>query len=246
MYHAYHAQDFVHAGREALLDEIKWETDGWPTINQGRGPSLQAPAPHGYAGHNGEHFFYEDFKLGKLLPHWQWPQASEPGVKFIANHMELSAPPGRADDMAGAVLAIRSTRGDYEAATRVSLDGVKSGSMAGLSAYGNRENALGIAVGNGKIVIWRQQKGRKEILTEEGLREPSKILLRLKASSGHLFRFATSSDGRQWKDIGANLDIEGDIPPHWDRGVRVALTVGGVENATGRFDWFRMDPVLKK
>ena len=33
-------------GRETCLDEIKWTLDGWPVINQGKGPSYIAPLPY--------------------------------------------------------------------------------------------------------------------------------------------------------------------------------------------------------
>ncbi len=33
-------------GRETCLDEIKWTLDGWPVINQGKGPSYLAPLPY--------------------------------------------------------------------------------------------------------------------------------------------------------------------------------------------------------
>ena len=157
MYHAYHAQDFVYTGREALLDEIKWETNGWPNINQGKGPSQQAPAPHGFPAHNGEHFFRDDFNKGKLVSKWQWPQDNEPNVQINVGLLELSPTAEHGNDLTGAVLAIRSTRGDYEAATLVNLSGMKPGVMASLSAYGDQDNALGIAVGGEKVILWRRQ-----------------------------------------------------------------------------------------
>lgn len=33
-------------GRETCLDEIKWTLDGWPVMNQGKGPSYIAPLPY--------------------------------------------------------------------------------------------------------------------------------------------------------------------------------------------------------
>lgn len=246
MYHAYHARDFVYVGRQALIDEVHWETNGWPTINQGKGPSDQAPAPFAYPNSNDEFFFFDDFKTGKLVPQWQWPQANEPQVRNVAGLLELTPKSENAADIAGAVLAIRSTRGDYEAATLVNLHGVKSGVMAGLAAYGDQNNALGIAVSIDKVMVWRWQKKQQETLTEEPLRNPAAIYLRMRSSAGHLFRFATSTDGRRWKDVGGDVDIEGNYLPPWDRGVRVALTAGGLADAPARFDWFRVDPIRNK
>ena len=45
LYHAYHPSDFEFVGRQGLLDEVTWGADGWPAINEGRGPSHAAPRP---------------------------------------------------------------------------------------------------------------------------------------------------------------------------------------------------------
>ncbi|MBI4658417.1 MAG: family 43 glycosylhydrolase [Verrucomicrobia bacterium] len=246
LYHAYHAQDFISVGRQALLDEIQWETNAWPTINQGRGPSLQAPAPHGYASFNGEHFFFDDFKSANLLPQWHWPHANAPVARLKSGALELMPNPDDSPQLVDAVLALRTTRGDYEATTLVDLQGMRADVTAGLAAYGDAQNALGIAAGNGKLTLWRRRKDRLETLAEEGLSSSAKLYLRMRATTGRLFRFATSIEGRTWNDVGPTLDIEGDFLPPWDRGVRVALTAGGAENSPARFDWFRVDPVVKR
>jgi hypothetical protein len=58
------------------------------------------------------------------------------------------------------------------------------------------------------------------------------------ARDGHLYRFSVSSDGRNWTNVGEELD--GSYLPPWDRGVRVALTAGGAPGASARFDWLSM------
>ena len=67
------------------------------------------------------------------------------------------------------------------------------------------------------------------------------VYVRMTARAGHLYRFAVSEDGRQWTDVGDELD--GSYLPPWDRGVRVALVAGGAHGAMGRFDWLRINPV---
>ena len=39
LYHSYETTNFIYVGRQGLLDEVTWATDGWPAINSGRGPS---------------------------------------------------------------------------------------------------------------------------------------------------------------------------------------------------------------
>ncbi|MDQ3135740.1 MAG: glycoside hydrolase family 43 protein, partial [Acidobacteriota bacterium] len=78
MYHAYHPKDSVYVGRQALLDEVEWGSDGWPTINGGRGPSARARAPFGIVERDAEYAFYDNFDGVRLRAGWQWPQAAEP------------------------------------------------------------------------------------------------------------------------------------------------------------------------
>jgi beta-xylosidase len=47
LYHAYSSTNFIFTGREALLDEVIFGEDGWPTINHGNGPAISAAAPFG-------------------------------------------------------------------------------------------------------------------------------------------------------------------------------------------------------
>jgi beta-xylosidase len=45
LYHAYSARNSSEKGRQGLLDEVTWGTNGWPVINQGHGPSTRAAGP---------------------------------------------------------------------------------------------------------------------------------------------------------------------------------------------------------
>ena len=45
LYHAYPSTGTVYVGREAVLDRIDWEEDGWPSINGGQGPHGGHAAP---------------------------------------------------------------------------------------------------------------------------------------------------------------------------------------------------------
>lgn len=44
LYHSYDADD-LDAGRQLLLDPIRWTRDGWPVVNRGRGPSGRGAPP---------------------------------------------------------------------------------------------------------------------------------------------------------------------------------------------------------
>jgi beta-xylosidase len=226
-----------------LLDEIKFGDDGWPTINDGNGPSVAAPSPFGVTQTRNEYSFFDDFTSEQLSPGWQWPQANEPSFRLDpANGGQLVLRPAdeHAGDPVSAVIARSTTSGDYEATTVIDTRGLKLGAFAGLSAFGDPGNALGLAIGEGKAAVWQREKNRHRIVAELNDVTWQSVYLRLTATGGNHFQFAVSPDGLRWKTVGETA--EGGYLPPWDRSVRVALTVGGVVGAEGRFNSFRITP----
>lgn len=240
LYHAYHPKDFVYAGRQALLDEVKWGAGGWPTINNGKGPSARAASPFSISQHNAEYAVFDDFTSPRLTPGWQWPQANEPMKRIAGGRFVLAPTAAHAQDMLGAVVARTTTEGDYTVTTAIDMSGLQSGTMAGLAAYGDAENALGIAIGDGKMMVWRREKGNQQTLATIAAPRAPLIYLRMTATGGDRFRFAMSRDGRSWTEVGEQ--VTGNYLPPWDRAVRVALTAGGASGAAAKFEWFRIAP----
>lgn len=226
LYHAYQADPFIYVGRQGLLDPVTWK-DGWPVINEGKGPSTTVAAPAALRAQQPLVDFRDEFTGGKLQPQWQWPQDMDPKVSVAAGKLRLSAVPRRPDAMASAVVAVRTTTGNYVAETSVdvlSLDKTRSG---GLSAYGDHDNALGASVKDGKLLVWKRQRGKEQILSTNTVPGGETVFLRMKAAGGHRFTFSASGDGRSWTALGDNVAVEGKYLPPWDRGIRVALVAGG-------------------
>jgi len=140
----------------------------------------------------------------------------------------------------GSVLARPTLTTDYTAATRIETGGLPATARAGLVAYGDFDNALGITVTREQITIWRREKGVEKILAAEGAPSNARAFyLRITARNGSHFQCGFSTDNKSWKSIGP--DINGDSLPPWDRSTRVALTAGGPEGLQVRFDWLRID-----
>jgi xylan 1,4-beta-xylosidase len=242
LYHAYRRNDFVYVGRQALLDEVVWGRDGWPSINEGRGPSSVARSPYDTRDAKTELRFFDDFLSRDLGLGWQWPQGNVPGFRVApagGGWLTLSKGPAQTDD-SDAVVARTTTTGDYVATTQVDLRDRRGGSaFAGLSAYGDAENSLGIGVMGGNAVgLWRVEKGKGEPHMQSNvLPRGDTAYLRMTARDGHLYRFAVSGDGRNWTDVGE--EVEGSFLPPWDRGVRVALVSTG---GPARFGFLRVEP----
>ena len=225
MYHAYAVKDSVFTGRQALLDEVKFGADAWPSINDGKGPSTSAPSPFDAAQRKAELNFSDDFSAPGLRPGWQWPVADEPQYKIEGGSLVLS-PVRKTNDLLGAVLARSTTVGDYTA--RTTIPNLQPGVFAGLAAFGDPANAIGIAASDAKVVLWRRQKGRHEVLSESPAPKSGPVQLSFVGKNGHQFQFFVGAE-----PIGQ--DVHGKHLPPWDRNVRVALTAGGVEGAVRKF-----------
>lgn len=247
LYHAYRANDSKYVGRQMLLDAITWSGD-WPSINGGKGPSKRAPAPLGVASYHVENNFFDDFTLSKLRPEWQWLQASEPTNQIISSssgRIILTPAPDQVDDPIGAILGIRTTLDDYIVSVELETRGTKAGTLAGLAALGDRENAFGLGAGGGRLVLWRRQKGKHEELFSVDLENLPELFLRMTVIEGRQYRFEYSRNSRDWIDVLPDIKVTADFLPPWDRVVHVALTVGGNADAVGKFDWLRIVPRRK-
>lgn len=238
LYHAYDPHSFVFTGREMLLDEVTFGTDGWPQINGGNGPSAQSQSPYGARQKRRELSFFDPFDGRDLGPGWQWPHDHRPTTAVSKGRLVLSPTSASANNPIGAIVARSTTSGDYVATTRLELSSLKPGTFAGLAAIGDPANALGIAVESGKILVWQKEKNRLQAKVVEQAADKSDIFLRMAVTGGNHFQFEMSWNGRTWQRVGQTAD-GGYLPP-WDRNVRVALTAGGAAGAEARFDFLRI------
>ena len=236
LYHAYHAKTFVYVGRQGLLDEITWQANGWPSINNNKGPSTNSAITISANALN----FSDEFSNSKFRPEWQWPQNNHPDMKVSDGFAVLRPAGTNAKDVVASVIAVKTTTGDYTALTALDTKSLSAESKAGLSAYGDRENALGVTSDGTTITLWRRQRNKTETVATIPSPKTPRLHLQMVAKDGHRFQFASSADGREWKSVGNDVNVEGQHLPPWDRGVRVALTSGGSEKATARFDFLKV------
>jgi len=240
LYHAYPTTGSVYIGREGMLDEIKFGADDWPTINDGAGPSIQAPSPFGAVQKNHGGAYSEDFSDQYLDSGWQWPQQHEPVHKLEKGKLLLTATHGT--NFVAGVLARSTTSPDYSAMTTFETSSLKAGTAIGLCAFGDSDNSVGTAFCEGQMITWRREHGTTRQISSQPAPSGGKLYVRLIAHEGHRFQLEASADGAKWDNCGPTTDAR-NLPP-WDRSVRVALTVGGVADASGTFDSFSIQPLL--
>ncbi len=240
LYHAFDPKDVNYVGRQALLDEVNWTKDGWATINNGKGASKTAAAPLGIAERDEEYRFIDEFDQPTLRFGWQWLQNSIPTYKISGGFLELSPNAAQMTNPIGGIMAFYTMSGSYTATTQIDRKSLTGGTIAGLSAFGDGENALGFGLKDDKIVVWRRERNNHRMLSATDAPAGDNIYLRLTARDGAFYSFAVSGNGKTFTSVGSEQN--GDYLPPWDRGVRVAMTVGGAENATARFGFLRIEP----
>lgn len=243
LYHAYHVDDFVSVGRQAVLDKVEFGADGWPVINGKKGTAVNAPAPLGVAARHQQYRFEDEFSGRELNSEWQWPQNSEPRYSLLAENggaVNLRPDPARSADRLGGVLAVKTTSGNYTALTVLRRDQWAAGTVAGLSAFGDLENALGLAFDGKAVQLWRRTRKKDQIILTEAVPPGDRLYIKLAARQGHKMTFSISADGENWTDIAPETPVDGDYLPPWDRGIRVALTVGGDAGASATFESLRV------
>jgi beta-xylosidase len=241
LYHAYSIAGTIYVGREALLDEVMFGADDWPTINNGTGPSVSASSPFGIAQKSEAGNYTADFTGTQLDNGWQWPQQRQPRYRVGDGKLHLFSSDRRAGFLS-AVLARSTIAPDYAVTTAIETSGRQTNAAVGLCAFGDMNNAVGAVIQGENIIVWWRDRGQFHELSRQLLPKGGKLFLRMETRGGYDFQFATSVDGAQWASCGATTDAK-NLPP-WDRAVRVALTTGGdMVEAEGVFDFLSIKPL---
>ncbi|WP_187263319.1 family 43 glycosylhydrolase [Pontibacter beigongshangensis] len=239
LYHAYSTSASVYPGRQGMLDKILWEENGWPRFET-NSPAISASLAHKAAATTATaREVQEEFMEAELSQRWQWPVGQKPTFSLTAGSegtLALTASP----DRIGATLAQRTLQADYTATTAIQKSSLPAGVMAGLTAIGDQENAVGVALRNDEIVLWSVRGGKEETVAKTAAPKAGIIQLRLITTQGDQMTFAWSTDGATWNDLHGGKAVNADYLPPWDRGVRVGLTAKGPATATATFNWFRM------
>ncbi|GAB3926022.1 family 43 glycosylhydrolase [Mucilaginibacter myungsuensis] len=223
MYHAYSTESGVYVGRQALMSQITWTADGWPVIKDGA-DALGNADPSALN-------FTDDFT--KLAASWRWPVEHQPTFKAANGLLALTAMPESNNNKTGAVLAQAALTHNYVATATVK---VTPGVSSGLSAFGDINNAIGLSVSNGELLLWKVRRNQRSVIDRVKAPAAKALQFKITVQQGKNLQYAYSVDGKSWKNIGETQD--GAYLPPWDRGVRIALVAQG--KGTCYFDRFSL------
>ena len=243
LYHAYPASGAVYVGREAVLDEIRWQADGWPVVNAGAGPASDPG--------DAKIDFADDFGMEVLGPSWQWPVNTRPTVRTGSPGLCLRIPahrqsamvavpiPGSPQFQAGVVMTAGR---EFDGEDRPQPESPRYNdppvtTWAGLTVVGDPFNTIGLGLREDVLELWRRRGDRAEVVWTERLEGvPERVWLRVRSFDEAQLQFSFSVDGARWKNAGGVVDAS--RLPAWDRGLRLGLMLDGPGQAAMGFQDF--------
>jgi beta-xylosidase len=228
LYHAYPSVGTVYLGRESVLDAITWDSNGWPVINEGHGPS-GGSLPGETAAI--QKTVTDDFRTPLLDPEWKWPIGHAPVFHVEHSRLTLEASPQRSPTF----LARSLMAAAYIATVSIVTSGAGEG---GLGLIGNAHNEFVIAKHGKQLELSRVTGTSSEVLwkTDFG---PGPVLWLRVSSEGHAdATFSYSLDRKSWVSAGSTVSLAG-LPP-WDQGLRIGLLSDGPPGTQASFSHFTL------
>lgn len=242
MYHAYHKDEHIYTGRQAMLDELLWdEISGWPYFRDDESPSIQTVVPFPATKQVVTNELHDNFDASQLSSFWQWNFRSyEPVVKLKNGNLYIAGKTSVANKT-GTALTVRPVKGNYEIITQVVN---QNESTKGLVLYGDSSQAVGISIRNNRVEVWEVKDNRKKILRNEFINKAAPLSLKIAVEKGSLCQFYWSADGKSWKEMklqgGGHSSYNGSYLPQWDRSARAGLVHQGNEESPAVFSSFTM------
>lgn len=203
LYHAYDKKAGVFFGRQGLVREFEFTSDGWIRFL----PDSQADIKPSTVR--------DEFDSTKLHALWQWSVFKQPDFDLRDGSLILS---GDARDWD--FLAQKPYEANYRARIKVNVG--ESSAQAGIAAIGDEKNIVGATVDKSKITLWKRRLGKDTVLLEETVAPGKFLFLEMKVEDGHRITFRCSTNGKSYREINRR-PIDGAFLPPWDRPVRVGI-----------------------
>jgi beta-xylosidase len=224
LYHAYHSQTSVYAGRQGLLSEFKFTGDGWIEFMTTPLPVSKHPVPDKIT---------DDFNTDSLSGLWQWSVFQDINTELRNGKLELYGLP----ENAGAFLGQKTYDGDYEADVVISMS--PSSAEAGIALVGDEKNFVCASVKSNRMRVRKVENEKETILLERDVKRGEILHLRAAVLKGKDIVFSFSSDGKKFTQLNSPA-IDGFFLPPWDRAVRVAVISKGKPTEKAVFDSFTL------
>lgn len=241
-------------GRETALDPITWTMDGWPLVNNLKGPSVLQKKPDikDKCTEKLEEDFYDDFLKDKLNLNWMTPRAFEvDGIKFDESHVIIKGSTRDLNKLGARNLLLQRQRHfSFEVVTKMKFAKLIGKQNLGLTCYYDENTYL-------KFGLFKNAENQYELQVHERIgdvdtisfseiiQEVENIYLKI-ITKGLLREFHYSYDSINWIMLGALDNVyyicsEGIVRGKRFTGATIGMYVySGKEEVVlyGEFDYF--------
>jgi len=243
---------YTTVGRETAMDPVTWTTDGWFTVNEGKGPSTIQEAP------NLEEFKFEDrnmdnFNSAKLDLNWQFvrnPDNSAWSLNERKGYLRIWTGNGDLDSFkAKNTLIRREKHHNYTVNVKMEFNPSRDGEQAGITCYYNTKTFIKFCVmhDEGRKIKLIENRGNKLKIVSE-IPNINEGIIYLKINTRTQAReFSYSYDNETWIVAGKveNCTFLSDEGVPEDRKRHTGTMVGIYANngecdsrIPADFDWF--------
>ncbi|MDQ6815000.1 MAG: glycoside hydrolase, partial [Bacteroidota bacterium] len=220
LHHAYDRKTNAFTGRQGLLSEFRFTSDGWVKFVNVPEP-ISKPAP-----------ITDEFDGRTLSLNWQWSVFQKDiQYKIKKGNLRLNA----STVSSGAFIGQKILTGDYTATAILKKKGTKS--AAGIAAIGDDKNTLSLLYFADSAKVVRLKDDSTTTLASIPFAAKQSISFKMQATGGRYYTFSIAADGGAFTKINSK-PVDGLYLPPWDRGIRAGLVSKGTGKA--RFDSFQM------
>jgi xylan 1,4-beta-xylosidase len=224
MYHAYDKSSNVYTGREGLLREFTFTSDGWIEFV----PKEISNSNQVKAQKNG--YVNDRFRGKKLSDKWQWSVFQQPACSVKGGELYLTAMPVST----GSFLGHKIVSGNFSATTKVHLK--KSNATTGIAVIGDDNNMIAAMYSGDTMKIVKIKDGKEEVVVSRMLPRSKKMTLTVRVANGKDIDFYYEDKHLLLNDV----PLDGSYLPPWDRAIRVGLISKGAQGTRAVYDNFEL------
>jgi xylan 1,4-beta-xylosidase len=222
LFHAYDRKGDVYAGRQGILSEFRFTSDGWIDFIETENEKTAVP------------LIYEDnFSGDSLGLEWQWSVFDTVETNLDNGVLTLAAAP----HIAGAFIGHKTLTANFEAET--SIFTAHSDAEAGVALIGDEQNLICASLSKNILRVWKVEAGKQTIISEKTIPSVAQVALKVTFDGGKDIVFYYAVDGKRFVALNRK-PADGFFLPPWDRAVRVGLVAKGQRGQHATFDRFTM------
>lgn len=222
LYHAYKKEEGVYTGRQGLMKEFVFTSDGW--IEFLEQSSLRDAVVR--------EVVQEDFDGKKLSDDWQWSVFQQPRLEIDRGKLNLFA----LSDNSPVFVAQKILGDDFTANTAIIPQQVAE---SGLAVIGDDRHLVGVSYRNGKVGVYKIDGDDRTQISERHVspKEKTPFYLEMKVANGRYITFSFREEGKAATSL-TDQPVDGYFLPPWDRPIKVGLTSAGQAGQKSVFENF--------